>query len=130
MALTYSVAQGGFVQAAAGAPKYLFPITGDLEVPAGLVLPFQYVKSAFTITSVTAVFREAGTSTYTVTVTSTADDGTDLVTHVNAAVLTPVSGETVNASIAVGAIGADRILKVSVLQNTGSPSSDLTITVE
>jgi hypothetical protein len=130
MAVTYSVASGGFIQAAAGAAKYLFPLTGELEVPAGIVLPFQYVKSAFTISSVTAVFREAGSSTYTVTVTSTAADGTDLVTHVNAAVLTPESGETVSASISTAAIGADRILKVSILQNAGTPSTDVTITIE
>lgn len=131
MALVYSVANGGFVQgAAAGANKYLFPITGELEVPAGLVLPFQYVKSSFTISSVRAVFRAAGTSTYSVTITSTANNGTDLITHVNNQTITPLAGQTVNVPVAGAAIGADRILKVSITQNSGTPATDVTITVE
>jgi hypothetical protein len=132
MALVYSVANGGFVQGtpAAGANKYLFPITGELEVPAGLVLPYQYVKSSFTMSTVTAVFRVAGSSDYNITITSTANDGTDLVTHVDDETITPVSGETVAVPITVGAIGADRILKVSITQGSGSPATDLTITIE
>jgi hypothetical protein len=131
MALVYSVANGGFVQgAAASANKYLFPRAGELEVPAGLVLPLQYVKSSFTISSVTAIFSLAGTSDYSITITSTADDGNDLVTHVNNQTITPLSGETVNIPVALAAVGADRILKVSITQLSGSPATDLTITVE
>jgi hypothetical protein len=131
MALAYSVASGGFIQdTPAGASKYLFPITGELEVPAGLVLPFQYVKSSFTISSVRAVFRVAGTSTYSITITSTANNGTNLVTHVNNQTITPLAGQTVSVPVALAAIGADRILKVSITQNSGTPATDVTITVE
>jgi hypothetical protein len=131
MALVYSVANGGFVQGTpAAANKYLFPLTGELELPAGLVLPYQYVKSSLTISSVTAIFRVAGTSTYNITITSTADDGTDLVTHVDDETITPLSGETVSVPVTVAAIGADRILKVSITQNSGTPATDVTITVE
>jgi hypothetical protein len=129
MALVYSVANGGFVQSPV-ANKYLFPLTGELELPAGLVLPYQYVKSSLTISSVTAIFRVAGTSTYNITITSTADDGTDLVTHVDDETITPLSGETVSVPVTVAAIGADRILKVSITQNSGTPATDVTITVE
>lgn len=129
MALVYSVANGGFIQASVAATEYLFSLSGELEVPAGLVLPYQYVKDAFTISSVTAIFREAGTSTYTITVTSTDADGANLVTHVSSEVITPATGETVNVMVDTAAVGADRILKVSVLQNSGTPSTDLTITI-
>lgn len=130
MAVRYSVASGGFIPASVASAKYLFKLSGELEVPAGITLPYQHVKSAFTIGSATAVFTTAGTATYTLTVTSTAANGTDLQTHINGVTLTPASGSKLTATIALASVGADRILRVSLTSNSGTPSTDFTLTLE
>lgn len=130
MALVYSVAAGGFVQVQPEAIKYLFPLSGELEIPAGQILPYQYVKTAFTITSMEAVFSSAGTATYTIIVTSTAANGTGDIIHVNAVDITPLSGQAVSIPFTNASLAADRILRVTVIKNSGTPSTDLTITIE
>lgn len=130
MALVYSVAAGGFVQAQPEAIKYLFPLSGELEIPAGQILPYQYIKTAFTVTSMKAVFTTAGTASYTIVITSTAANGTGNIIHVNAATIVPLSGQAVNIPFTNPDLAADRIFRVTVIKNSGTPSTDLTITIE
>lgn len=130
MAVIYSVASGGFVQQSVAASKYIFEVSGELDIPAGLTLPYQHVKSATTIGSATAVFSAAGAATYTLTVTSTDNAGANSVTHINAQTLTPTNGGKLSVSLANASIGADRILRVTLTKNSGTPSSDFTLTLE
>ncbi len=130
MAVRYSVASGGFIQEAVSSPKYTFQLSGELTIPSGFTLPFQHVKSAFTIGSATAVFSSAGTATYSLTVTSTDNAGANSVTHVNAVTLTPTAGGKLTATIASASVAADRIIRVTLTQNSGTPSTDFTLTLE
>lgn len=130
MAVIYSVSSGAFIQGAAGSPKYLFNLSGELVIPTGITLPYQYVKSAVTLTSAIAVFSSAGTSTYTLTVTSTDNVGANSQTHINAVTLTPAAGAKLSATIASASIAADRIVRVTLTQNSGTPSTDFTLTLE
>lgn len=130
MAVKYSVASGGFVQDSVAAAKYVFELSGEIDVPVALTLPYQHVKSAFTIGSATAVFSTAGSATYTLTVTSTDNAGANSVTHINAQTLTPSSGGKLVVSLANASVGADRLLRVSITRNSGTPSTDFTFTLE
>lgn len=129
MTVRYSVASGGFVQSSVGA-KYLFELSGELEIPTGLTLPYQYVKDAFTISSATAVFSTAGSATYTLTVTSTDSAGGDPQTHINSVTLTPSSGGELPVTVALASIGADRIVRATLTKGSGSASTDFTLTLE
>lgn len=128
MAVSYSVASGGFVQNSSS--KYNFDLSGELEIPAGFLLPLQHVKTAITLSSATAVFTTAGTATYSLTVTSTDNAGANSQTHINAVTLTPASGSRLIATIALASIAADRILRVTLTKNSGTPASDFTLTLE
>jgi hypothetical protein len=130
MAVSYSVTNGGFLQAAAGSTKYIFELSGELDIPSGFVLPYQYAKSAITLSSATAVFTTAGTATYTLLVTSTDNAGANPVTHINNITLTPSSGAKLTATIASASVSADRIFRVTLTKNSGTPSSDFTLTLE
>ena len=127
MAVSYSVASGGFVQAF---KKYIFEMAGELDIPAGFTLPYQHVKTAFTISSATAVFSTAGTATYSLTLTSTDNAGANSQTHISAVTLTPTSGGKLTATIALASVTADRIFHMSLTSNAGTPSTDFTLTLE
>lgn len=130
MALIYSVANAGFVQQSVAVAKHDFELSGELVIPSGVTLPYQHVKSSFSIGSATAVFSAAGTSTYLLTVTSTDNAGGNSVTHINAQTLTPTSGGKLSVTLANASVSADRILRVTLTQNSGTPSTDFTLTLE
>jgi hypothetical protein len=124
--MKYSVTSGGFIPDA----RHIFEASGELDAPAGITLPYQYVKNALTLSSAAAIFTTAGTATYTLTVVSTDTSGANSVTHISGATLTPASGTRLTVTIGTAAVAAGRIFRATLTSNSGTPSTDFTLTLE
>ena len=128
MTIKYDVAIGGFLQDAPH--RYVFEISGELTVPVAFIVPSQFVRHPTTLSSAKAVFMTAGTSTYTITVTTTNLNAGGLQTLINSQTITPLSGEAVDVTFAATNLAAQRIIGMSIVQNSGTPSSGFTLTLE
>lgn len=123
---TYEIASGGFVQ---GPRRYTFSVSGELTLPVAYALPYQFCKRGATLTSARATFTTAGTSTYTILVVSTDDSGGSSQTIINDTIA-PVSGEALDLDFTNMVLPANHIIRVTITQNSGTPSTDLTIVLE
>jgi len=128
MALTYVVGYG-FKTVADVGPNYTFDVSGSLDLPQETITGgLRFNSSAFTISSVVAQIRTAGTSQYTVKIISYDNAGANPVTHINQTVTlgarTPLS-----LTIGTASIGADRNIEMSLEQLSGTPAEDFSLTI-
>lgn len=135
MAVKYSVANGGFIQdTAVSQAKLIFQVDGDIEIPVETVMgSLLYNKTSFSITTVTSVFETIGTASYTIKIISVDLNGANPVTHYNETVSAASYGTEKryqSVSIANATIGADRSVKLTVTQGSGTFGNSLSVTLE
>lgn len=128
MGLKYDTASGGMLQD--NNHRYVFSVEGELLIPVAFTVPSQYVRHSTTLITAKAIFMTAGTSTYTITVTTTNLVGGGSQTLINSQTITPVSGQTVDVTLATTTLAAQRIIGMTIVQNSGTPSTDFSLTIE
>lgn len=131
MPVKYSVSSGGFIQDAS-ATKIDFYIDGELSQPVleSLGAPV-YNKNSFTINSAKVAIDSAQIGNFDISIRSYATNGSGEVIQASGTITVVSAGTIVtNLTINNSTIAADRIVRILAKHNSGSPSSNISVTLE
>lgn len=125
--MVYDITKGGFVRKA---DPRVFEVSGELELPVSTPIgPLHYVEREYKIGTIKAEVRDAGTADYEIIIKSYGSLGGTATTHVTQTVTFSSDRKIISFTPTTALVSANRSLEVSVRQLTGTPSSDLTVTV-
>lgn len=129
MALTFSVADGGFVQSAAS--RLEFSVKGNIENPnLEAVTTSAYTSSAFTINSAILAITNGVTGSIKVEIRSADPDGTNEVVHITDTISVISGGQAWSLGIDTASIGSVKVVKLYAQYISGGVSSDISVTLE
>lgn len=131
MAVKFSAAAGGFIQDAASS-KITFEISGELFQPVleAIGAPV-YNKNSFNINTATLVADNAQVGQFTISIVSYDNAGANPVTHTGAVVTVSSAGQLrLSMTINNATIASDRVVKILASHDSGTPSSNISVTLE
>lgn len=130
MPLSFSVAEGGFVQSKGSSVE--FRVQGPIENPdLETVSAPAYSSAGFSITTAIISILDGQVGSFKVEVRSSDIDGTNVVTHISETVTLTGAGIQGQAlTVDVAAVGASKTLKLYLQYLSGDITSDISITLE
>jgi len=133
MAVRFSVADGGFVQdLSAGGAKIEFRVNGQLENPdLEVVGAAAYTDGGFEINTATLAINGGQIGSFNLQVRSADLNGANEVTHISQTIMlgsAGVQGQTL--TVGTPTIAANKIIRLYLQYVSGTPSSDISVTLE
>lgn len=130
MAVKFSIANGGFIQDSVGS-KLSFQLDGELFQPLleSVGAPL-YNKSSFNISSAT-LLADGQIGQFEVSIRSYNSDGTSEVFHASGTVTVSSAGPLkASLTISNATIASDKVVKILARHISGTPSSNISVTLE
>jgi hypothetical protein len=127
MSYTFDIEQGAFRR---GLPSIKWEISGEIDIPVLTSLGGpKYNPRSFGITTAVVSAREIGTATYDLQVISYNSSGGSPITHIDTTVTFTAAIAKVNLTVSTANIGFDRNVILRLKKNSGTPSSNIEVTL-